>query len=286
MERSKKGLPETKFQHEFISKILRLVSIALSLFCLLLSAPAQDRLKSNSSQARTQPTLFIIGDSTVNNTGQGVQGWGNVIDGFFDKTKINIENRARGGRSSRTFYTEGLWDQVLSKINKGDFLLIQFGHNDGGPIDKEKARGSLKGVGDETKEIVVEATGKKETVHTYGWYLRKFISDAKSRGGIPIVLSPVPRNIWKEGKVVRASSDYGKWAEESAKAGTASFVDLNEIIARHYEKEGQEKVAGTYFTTIDHTHTTPAGARLNASAVVEGLRKLRKIKLRKYLIEN
>jgi len=186
MERSKKGLPETKFQHEFISKILRLVSIALSLFCLLLSAPAQDRLKSNSSQARTQPTLFIIGDSTVNNTGQGVQGWGNVIDGFFDKTKINIENRARGGRSSRTFYTEGLWDQVLSKINKGDFLLIQFGHNDGGPIDKEKARGSLKGVGDETKEIVVEATGKKETVHTYGWYLRKFISDAKSRGGIPM----------------------------------------------------------------------------------------------------
>ncbi|HTK38594.1 MAG TPA: rhamnogalacturonan acetylesterase [Pyrinomonadaceae bacterium] len=245
----------------------------------------QNRPKTGSSKAQL-PTLFIIGDSTVNNSGEGFQGWGNVIGELFDKAKINIENRARGGRSSRTFYTEGLWDQALSEIKKGDFVLIQFGHNDGGPIDKEKARGSLKGVGDETKEIIVEATGKKETVHTYGWYIRKFISDARSKGGIPIVLSPIPRNIWKEGKVVRASTDYGKWAEESAKTGNAFFVDLNEIIAERYEKEGQEKVAGTYFTSKDHTHTTPAGARLNAASVVEGLKKLKKVPLRKYLLKH
>jgi lysophospholipase L1-like esterase len=264
---------------------LFLVSVLPLLCGPFISVDGQNGSKVNSPAAQL-PTLFIIGDSTVNNSGEGFRGWGNVIYGFFDKTKINLENRARGGRSSRTFYTEGLWDHVLAEIKKGDFVLIQFGHNDGGPIDKEKARGSLKGVGGETKEITVEATGKKETVHTYGWYLQKFISDARSKGGIPIVLSPVPRNIWKDGKVVRASADYGKWAEESAKTAGAFFVDLNGIIAARYEKDGQEKVAATYFTTVDHTHTTPAGAELNAASVVEGLKKLKKVQLRKYLLKN
>ena len=264
-------------------KWLIVASATLLLFGLFISIAAQNGVKTNSQ--KQMPTLFIIGDSTVNNTGQGFRGWGNVIGEFFDSTRINVENRARGGRSSRTFYTEGLWGQVLTEIKKGDFILIQFGHNDGGPIDKEKARGSLKGTGDETKEITVEATGKNETVHTYGWYLRKFISDAKSKGGIPIVLSPVPRNIWKDGKVVRASADYGKWAEESARSENADFIDLNEIVAEHYEKDGQERVAGSYFTAIDHTHTSPAGARLNAESVVAGLKKLRKNQLRKYLLK-
>src|SRR6266852_2178037 len=78
------------------------------------------------------PTLFIIGDSTVNNSTKGQLGWGTPIAAFFNKSKINIENRARGGRSSRTYLTEGLWDQVLAGMKRGDFVLMQFGHNDGG----------------------------------------------------------------------------------------------------------------------------------------------------------
>jgi len=284
MEKSKKNLSEAKLLLEFMRKWLAVASVTLSLCVLFISVAGQNGVKANSP--KQIPTLFIIGDSTVNNTGQGFRGWGNVLGEFFDATKINIENRARGGRSSRTFYTEGLWDKALIEIKKGDFVLIQFGHNDGGPIDKEKARGSLKGIGEETTEITVEATGKKEIVHTYGWYLRKFISDAKLKGAIPIVLSPVPRNIWKDGKVVRASADYGKWAEESAKSENAVFIDLNEIIAEHYEKDGQEKVAATYFTNIDHTHTTAAGARLNAASVIEGLKKIKKVQLRKYILKN
>ena len=96
------------------------------------------------------PTLFIIGDSTVkNSTGRGVGGlwgWGNTIAVFFDKTKINVENRALGGRSSRSFHTEGLWDKVLAAIKPGDFVMMQFGHNDGGPPDKDRARGDLPGI--------------------------------------------------------------------------------------------------------------------------------------------
>jgi lysophospholipase L1-like esterase len=212
-------------------------------------------------------------------------GWGTPIAAFFDRTKINVENRARGGRSSRTYLTEGLWDQVLAALRPGDFVLMQFGHNDGGSLTEGRARASLKGTGDETQEVENKTTGRKEVVHTYGWYLRKYIADARARGAMPIVLSPVPRNIWKDGKVVRAANDYGKWAAEAAKAGGAFFIDLNEIVARHYEEAGPEKVQALYFTATDHTHTTPAGAQLNAASVVEGLRGLKDCPLAAYLLD-
>lgn len=262
-----------------------LSALAIVLFGLVSVVAGQNRTNPKSADEKPLPTLFVIGDSTVNNSGQGFQGWGNVIAEFFDTTKINIVNRARGGRSSKTFINEGLWDQTLAEIKKGDYVLMQFGHNDGGPIAKEKARGSLKGTGDETEEVIVETTGKREVVHTFGWYMRKYIADAKAKGAMPIVLSPVPRNIWKDGKVEPADQSYGKWAAESAKAGGAFFIDLNNIVAKQYEKDGQAKVAAEYFTTKDHTHTSPAGAKLNAASVIEGLRQLKRFPLKKYMLK-
>jgi len=238
--------------------------------------------KTDSKSEKPLPNLFIIGDSTVNNSGEGMLGWGNVIGDLFDKTKIKVINRARGGRSSRTFFTEGLWEQVLTEIKPGDFVLMQFGHNDGGPIDKEKFRGSIQGIGEETQDIT-GANGKPETIHTFGWYMRKFIADAKAKGATAIVLSPVPRNVWKDGKVERASENYGKWALETAESQKVLFIDLNEITAQKYEKIGAEKVGTEYFTTKDHTHTSTAGAKMNAASVVEGLQKLKKNPLKKYL---
>src|SRR6184192_3918968 len=80
------------------------------------------------------PTLWIIGDSTVRNgqdTGNNGQwGWGNPIASYFDTSKINVQNWALGGTSSRTFRTIGRWDKVLAQIKAGDFLILQFGHND------------------------------------------------------------------------------------------------------------------------------------------------------------
>jgi lysophospholipase L1-like esterase len=246
---------------------------------LLLAATLTCRAQTSNSL----PTLYLIGDSTVNTPTKGQQGWGAPLPALFDQSKITVVNRARGGRSSRTFYTEGLWDQVRDSLKTGDFVLMQFGHNDGGPLGDGRARASLKGNGDETQDVDNKTTGKKETVHSYGWYLQKYITDAKAKGATPIVLSPIPRNIWKDGKVARAANDYGKWAAEAAKSKGAFFVNLNEIIAKHYEEAGQPKVAETYFTPTDHTHTTPEGAKLNADCVVEGIRSLKACPLANYL---
>ena len=233
-----------------------------------------------STSPPPRPTLFLIGDSTVRNgRGDGagaLWGWGDLLAEHFDTNKIRVVNRALGGRSSRTFLTEGLWEKVRAELHPGDFVLMQFGHNDGGEMAKgDRPRASIKGNSDESKTVTIEKTGQTETVQSYGWYLRRFISETKAAGATPIVLSPIPRNIWKEGKVARASNDYGKWAAEAAASAGVQFIDLNELIAHRYEEIGETRVREEFFTAADHTHTTRAGAKLNAESVAVGLRNLK-----------
>lgn len=229
-----------------------------------------------------KPSILIIGDSTVHNSQSGILGWGDAIGQYFDPLKINVRNYARGGRSSRTFQTEGIWDRVLSEMKPGDFVLMQFGHNDGGSLNTGRARGSLKGVGDQTEEVIMQATGKTEKVHTYGWYMQKYIADTKAKGAVPIVISPIPRNRWNDGRVMRASEDYGRWAAQTAKENGAFFVDLNERVAVEYEKTGPEKVGSMYFQN-DHTHTSPAGAELNARVLAQAIKTLEDCPLSQYM---
>ncbi|HET7625884.1 MAG TPA: rhamnogalacturonan acetylesterase [Verrucomicrobiae bacterium] len=270
---------------------LRFAIVALVFFAAIPlraddARPIEDASKiTNAGVANTKlPTLFIVGDSTVRNGTRGMRGWGEVIAPYFDRTKINVVNRAIGGRSSRTFQTEGRWNKVLAEMKPGDFVLIQFGHNDGGEIAKgSRPRASLKGIGDESREVTIESTGKKEVVHTFGWYMRKYASDAKAKGATPIICSLVPRKIWKDGKIVRASETYGKWAAEAARAEDALFVDLNEIIARQYDNLGAEKVEPLF--ADEHTHTTQAGAELSAACVISGLKGLEKNPLAPYFSE-
>lgn len=232
------------------------------------------------------PTLFLIGDSTVRNGrgdgSNGQWGWGEPLVDRFDTAKLNVVNRAVGGLSSRTYLTLGHWDRVLAILKAGDVVIMQFGHNDGGPLsDAARARGTLKGTGEEMQDIDNPITKAHEVVHTYGWYLRKFIADAKARGATPIVCTLVPRKIWKDGKIIRASDSYGKWAAEVAAQESVGLVDLNEIIARKYDALGAEKVEPLF--ADEHTHTPRAGAELNADSVIEGLKALEKNPLAAYL---
>lgn len=231
------------------------------------------------------PTLFIVGDSTVKNGTKGEQGWGDPLAAFFDKSKITVENHARGGRSSRTFQTEGLWDQVLAAARPGDFVLVQMGHNDGGPVnDTSRARGSLRGTGEETQEIDNLLTKKREIVHTYGWYLRKYIADARAKGMTPILCSPVPhcpKTATPPGGT--AKTGYVAWSGEVARSQNAAFIDLNPIILSHYVGLTPEEIKTKYFTPADDTHTSPAGSELNAACVVEGIKRLKGCSLAAFL---
>jgi lysophospholipase L1-like esterase len=161
---------------------------------------------------------------------------------------------------------------------------MQFGHNEGAKPDTGKAgyRGVFKGAGDETVELTWPDSSK-ETVHTYGWYLKKFITEARARGATAIVASMIPRNIFKDGKVVRAGDDYGKWARETAAASQAYFIDLNAITADKYDAMGPDNVKA--FFPGDHTHTNKEGAEINAASVVEGLRAIKDCTLNNYLLD-
>jgi len=254
------------------------------LACFVLLALGCHALADEGSAA-ARPTLFLVGDSTVNNSTKGQMGWGKPIANYFDTNRIAVVNKARGGRSSRTYLTEGLWDEVAAQLKPGDFVMMQFGHNDGGPMDEGRARGSIRSNGDESAVVTNKTTGKIETVQSYGWYLRRYIADAKSKGATPIVLSLVARDRWKDGMVERARDSYTKWAREAAEQGGAWFIDLNHLTATRYEQDGRERTHDVYFTTNDWTHTTPIGADVNAQCVVNGLRGLRDCELAEYLLD-
>jgi lysophospholipase L1-like esterase len=219
------------------------------------------------------PTFHIVGDSTVRSggAGAGLWGWGERITPFFDTTKINVVNHAIGGRSARTYFTEGRWDKVAADIRPGDFVIIQFGHNDGGrigdPANKHRADGS--GVGDETVADT-KPDGGAELVHTFGWYMARFVTGAQAKGATVILCSPIPhKQRWEEG---RDFANFAQWDKEIARAHGALFFDLTMVITDAYKKAGRDRV-NTFFADKG-THTTDTGAQFNAACVIAGLKSL------------
>lgn len=242
-------------------------------------------IAASFQKIQNKPVLYIIGDSTVQNgSGKGsdsLWGWGSFMNLYLNTDKIEIQNHAKGGRSSRTFLTEGRWDSIMKTIKKGDYVLMQFGHNDGGELaDTLRARGTIKGIGEESKDIYNPIRKVNETVYTYGYYMRKYVNETKAKGAVPIIVSPIPRNKFDDkGKI--GKDQYGIWAEEVAKQTGAYFIDLNQMVITQYEKMGAEKVKA--FFPKDHTHTNEAGAILNAELVAKAIKNLKNCKLKNYL---
>lgn len=219
------------------------------------------------------PTIFFVGDSTLKSDAP-LRGWASEVNRFFDPAKATIVNRAIGGRSSKTFIHEGRWDKVLAEVKPGDFVVIQFGHNDQARFDDPNAKGrpSLPGEGEETGELK-KADGTTETVHTFGWYLRKYAADTKAKEATPIFCSMVPHKDWKDGKIARGERKYHvEWTKNSAAKSGAIYIDLNEIAATAFEKLGPEPVEK--FFGDKRTHSSPEGAVFNARCFIAGLRAL------------
>lgn len=233
---------------------------------------------------KNKPVLYIIGDSTVKSGKETdkdvIWGWGSLIAPHFDTGRISIENHAIGGRSSRTFITDGRWDKILTTLKKGDYVIMQFGHNDASPLDDtSRARGTIKGIGNDSVLTYNPIRKMNETVYSYGFYMRKYVRETKAKGAIPIICSPVPRNNWKDNKVV--TNEYINWAQQIATEEGAYYIPLFELISNGYEKMGKAEV--DKFFPQDKTHPDKAGSAYNATLVVEGIKNIKKDNLKKYL---
>jgi len=239
-----------------------------------------------------KPRVFFTGDSTVKNADKdddGMWGWASQAATVFDESKITLVNAARAGRSTRSFIREGLWEKVYNSLQPGDYVTIQFGHNDICPITDAKARGVIASAKD-TMHVYKLDNGTYELVYSFGWYLKKMIDDCREKGATPILVSLTPRNEWPGGKIERRDGSYGKWYREVVEETGVAFIDLHNLSADFLDKkfavkklpDDKEKAketiaklkekAGVYFKK-DHTHASKMGAQMNAKSFARGLKE-------------
>lgn len=264
-----------------------------------LLTPLKAMMQNVPAKAKTvkreegKPVVFFTGDSTVKNADKdddGMWGWASQASTIFDESKITLFNAARAGRSTRSFIREGLWDEVYNSLQPGDFVTIQFGHNDICPITDQKARGVIAESKD-TLHVYHMDNDTYEVVYSFGWYLRKMIDDVREKGATPILVSLTPRNEWPGGKIERRAETYGKWYLEVVEQTGVEFIDMHNISADFLDKKFavkrlspdkekakaevaaiKKKAGDTYFKT-DHTHTSKLGAQMNAQSFAKGLRQ-------------
>lgn len=258
--------------------------------------------KTKTAEEKKQKVrIFLCGDSTGKNEDSnpnGMWGWGSQAYTVFDESKCTFINCAKAGRSTRTYLNENRWEEVYRTLRPGDYVLIQFGHNDIGGIDKEKERGVIATAKDTCHVYKSQSSGKFEVVYSFGWYLKKMIQDCKEKGAVPVILSLTPRNEWHSGNgetkgtlypvtekkgrqyIERRSDNYVvAWDKQIASETGVEFVDIHNISADVLDcKCGKAKTpakakekANAYFNH-DHTHTSLLGARNNALSLAKGLR--------------
>ena len=233
-------------------------------------------------------TIFLIGDSTMADyanygedymkTRYPMTGWGQVFQEFVSKQNIvdvpllshldsvKVDNRARGGRSTRTFFEEGRWSAVYQELKEGDFVLMQFGHND---------------ASDKNPERYVNTEGYKE-------YLRLFVNQSREKSAIPIIITPVSRNYpWEADKLGNVHGEYYTAAIEVANELNVYLVDLTQLSMQHFTAKGRDYVTYNYFMNFeaglyeaypegsnDNTHFQPDGAKAVAELVYNSLKTL------------
>lgn len=236
--------------------------------------------------------VYLIGDSTVadyaNNYDPGkdymktrypIAGWGQVfqpfmrsdslhkVRGIIKSDSVLVVDKARGGRSTRTFFEEGRWEEVYNNLQKNDVVMMQFGHNDAAENKPERYT----------------------NVDAYKQYLRLYVQQAREKGAIPIILTPVNRNYpWEGAKLSHVHGNYPQAAKEVAKEMEVPLIDLTQLSIDHFTARGKEYVTQNYFMNLpagkyeaypegqsDNTHFQPEGAREVARLVFEGMQSLK-----------
>ncbi|TCN21486.1 rhamnogalacturonan acetylesterase [Mesobacillus foraminis] len=202
--------------------------------------------------------IYLAGDSTVQTyeTKDIPQaGWGQYIAKYFGQ-EVEFVNHAIGGRSSKTFVTEGRLDAVLNMLQGLDYLLIQMGHNDAAADKPERWTDAFT---------------------TYKEYLKKYINGARNRGAVPVLITPVATLHFKNGTFVNDFPDYCQAMTQVAKEERVELIDLMNSSLRFYSSLGYEKAAQLFMGSIngtDWTHFTESGANQIARLVALGVKEL------------
>ena len=211
--------------------------------------------------------IVLVGDSTVNAGG----GWGK---GFCDIVTANVTcvNEALNGRSTKSFIDEGAWAKALA--DKGDYYLIQFGHNDQKP----------------------DAARHTDPETTYAEYLRRYIGDVRAIGAVPVLVTSLSRRTYKDGKVVEDLKEYATVARRVGTEENVTVIDLNAMSTKLLDGMTQEEADGFDAVThpdakaenaatpkLDRTHLNAKGQAVFGRMVAESLVKAR-AELRPYVL--
>lgn len=231
--------------------------------------------------------VWLLGDSTVADYSKNdnyksekypITGWGQVfqplflgnnlndLKSFLNADSIVVDDRAIGGRSTRTFFQEGRWREIYTALQPGDFVFIQFGHNDASVQKTER---------------YVNEQGYKE-------FLRLYIAQSREKEATPILITPVARNyLWVNDTLTNIHGNYPKCVFEVAEETNTLLIDLNERSMKHFTAKGRDYVKTNYFMNLsagiyeaypdgqnDNTHFQPEGANAVAKLVFEGLKDL------------
>ena len=224
-----------------------------------------------------QITVYLAGDSTMANKTADKRpetGWGEYLQIYFDETKVKVENHAQNGRSTKSFINEGRWQKIVDALKKGDYVLIQFGHNDE-KLDKPN----------------VGAAANTD----YRNNLIRFVNDVRAKKANPILLTPVMRRRFNEkNEFYDTHGEYPDAVRKVAQDLKVPLIDMHRKTETLLVKYGVEESKKLFLQlkpdehpnypkgVDDNTHFNPRGAEEVAKLVVEEI-QTKKLKLRKYL---
>lgn len=222
-----------------------------------------------------QITLYMIGDSTMANKTTEVypeKGWGQLFQEYYDSGVI-VRNRATNGRSTKSFMAEGRWKAVLDSLKKGDYVFIQFGHND---------------------EKIDKPAVYTDPATTFRENLTKYIFDTRSKGATPVLLTPIVRRKFDEtGKLTDTHGKYPDAVREVAALQKVICIDMQVLTMNYINSLGDEASRKIYLWTTpdskfplgrkDDTHLSEEGARVYAGMVAREVAKM-KIPLARHII--
>ncbi|KAJ6593396.1 Rhamnogalacturonan acetylesterase [Mycena capillaripes] len=223
-----------------------------------------------ATKAASAVTVYLAGDSTMtpNGNNDGTAGWGKFLP---DYESLTVVNNAIAGRSARSFTREGRFTAMATNVKAGDYVVIEFGHNDGGsltPTDNGRTDCAVGAAGYATTCSTVFG-GVAETVLTYEAYLVNAAKLFQAKGANVIISTATPDNPWETGTFTYAANRFVTYCQDAAAATGATFVDHGLFTADLFKNQGAALVDSYY--PNDHTHTSPAGATVVARAFILAL---------------